>query len=185
MKYLVFALFVGCIAISKFDQYSYQQATSLKVDAINLMAKAIDSFQNHADEVEEFNSKLQKQMEYEKFRNHNEITIKMYNVLWTMLNDSSAIKLSANTRTLWNLVNDTSTRKLLGKDWEISSDTSIEIKSYQRGFLSEWKHMKKFGYHFVNIAKAQIAEGFTILAELETRKVNPNDDKVQNFISNR
>jgi len=45
--------FVGCSSISTFDQHAYIQTTSLKVDALNLMAQATDSFSIHAKNVAE------------------------------------------------------------------------------------------------------------------------------------
>lgn len=76
-----FLAFWACASISKFDQFAYVQTTSLKVDALELMDFAVDSFDKHADEVKKLNADLQKIYEYEKNRPKNDITIKMWEKL--------------------------------------------------------------------------------------------------------
>jgi len=73
--------FVGCSSISTFDQHAYIQTTSLKVDALNLMAQATDSFSIHAKSVAELKTNLQKVYEYERNRPKNEVTVKMWDLL--------------------------------------------------------------------------------------------------------
>ena len=73
--------FVGCSSISTFDQHAYIQTTSLKVDALNLMAQATDSFSIHAKNVAEVKTNLQKVYEYERNRPKNEVTVKMWDLL--------------------------------------------------------------------------------------------------------
>ncbi|KAA6438437.1 hypothetical protein FEM33_17270 [Dyadobacter flavalbus] len=75
----------GCSTISRFDQYSYAQATSLKVDAVNLMATATQPFDNHLDEVNKVKTAIDKMYEYEKNRPKNVISEKM----WLVVRDSS------------------------------------------------------------------------------------------------
>jgi hypothetical protein len=75
----------SCATISRFDQYAYTQATSLKVDALTLMGSATDSFPLHAAEAAQVQTSLNKIMEYEKNRPKNGITEKM----WTLLTDST------------------------------------------------------------------------------------------------
>lgn len=77
---LVF-FFAGCVSISTFDQYAYVQTTSLKVDALNLMGQATDSFTLHAKNVTELNTCLQKVYEYERNRPKNDITLQQWNLL--------------------------------------------------------------------------------------------------------
>jgi hypothetical protein len=78
-------LLASCSTISKFDQYAYSQTTSLKVDVLNVMSHATDSFAVHADEVLQVQTEMSKMYEYEKNRPKNIITEKM----WTVLNDST------------------------------------------------------------------------------------------------
>jgi hypothetical protein len=64
--YLFFTiLFFSCSTISKFDQYAYTQATSIKVDALNLMSLATDEYTNHTEEVKKMQTEIQKIYEYE------------------------------------------------------------------------------------------------------------------------
>lgn len=75
----------GCTScgpfISVFDQHAYQQTTSLKVDALKVMALATDSFSRHAQEVEQLETNLQKVYEYERNRPKNSITVQMWDLL--------------------------------------------------------------------------------------------------------
>ena len=74
-------LAVSCATISKFDQYSYTQATSIKVDALNVMSNASDSFQLHQAEVTQVRTELSKIFEYEKNKPDNITTTKMWSVM--------------------------------------------------------------------------------------------------------
>jgi predicted transcriptional regulator len=69
--------------MSNFDQVSYQQATSLKVDALNLMDEGTTDYAGHIAEVKDLQIKIDKAIEYDKHRSHNEIT----NQMWAILND--------------------------------------------------------------------------------------------------
>lgn len=75
----------SCATISRFDQYAYTQATSLKVDALTLMGSATDSFPLHAAEAAQVQTSLTKIMEYEKNRPKNGTTENM----WALLTDST------------------------------------------------------------------------------------------------
>lgn len=72
-------------SVSAFDQYSYTQTTSLKVDALDLMDLATDSVQLHEKEIKTVQSAIQKIVEYEKHRPKNEVTTQ----LWFALTDTS------------------------------------------------------------------------------------------------
>lgn len=77
-------LMMGCSPlISNFDQVSYQQVTSLKVDALSVMDEAVTDYGSHASEVKDLQLKVDKAIEYDKHRPHNEIT----NEMWSLLND--------------------------------------------------------------------------------------------------
>jgi hypothetical protein len=79
---VVFILtYTSCVSISSFDQYAYAQTTSIKVDALNLMDLAIDDFNMHQADVDDFKTKLQKVYEYERNRPKNEITLKLWDKL--------------------------------------------------------------------------------------------------------
>ncbi|NOW93398.1 hypothetical protein [Mucilaginibacter sp. SG564] len=81
---LPLCLFLGCSStISTFDQTAYTQVTSLKVDALDLMDKATENYTSHESEVKALQLNIDKAIEYDKHRPHNEITTQM----WTILND--------------------------------------------------------------------------------------------------
>ncbi|PVD52247.1 hypothetical protein DC498_11020 [Terrimonas sp.] len=81
----IFLVLIGCSTISKFDQYAYSQTTAIKVDALNVMSHATDSFVLHADEVARVQTEIDKIYEYEKNRPKNMISEKM----WVLLKDST------------------------------------------------------------------------------------------------
>ena len=78
-------LLAGCATISKFDQYAYTQATSLKVDVLSVMGHATESYPLHQAEAATLKTSLDKMYEYEKNRPKNAITEKM----WSVLTDST------------------------------------------------------------------------------------------------
>ena len=75
-------IFLGsCKTISVFDQYAYAQATALKVDALNMMDKATETYASQQAAIEAVNTQIEKVYEYEKHRQQNTITIKMWELL--------------------------------------------------------------------------------------------------------
>jgi hypothetical protein len=78
-------MLAACSTISKFDQYAYTQTTSLKVDAINVMGLATDSFHLHRADVAGVQTDINKMLEYERNRPKNTINEKM----WTLIQDST------------------------------------------------------------------------------------------------
>lgn len=75
----------GCSTISKFDQYAYTQATSLKVDALNVMGQATEPYQDHKADIIKVQTAVDKMFEYERNRPKNIISEKM----WVVVRDSS------------------------------------------------------------------------------------------------
>lgn len=78
---LAVALLAGCATISPFDQHAYVQTTSLKVDALHLMGKAVGDYTTYEKDIEAFEISLQKVYEYEKNRPKNDITVAMWDKL--------------------------------------------------------------------------------------------------------
>lgn len=76
---------ISCATISKFDQYAYTQATSLKVDALSVMQQANESYSQHQQDVQNVKTSLDKMYEYERNRPKNAVTEKM----WALLTDTS------------------------------------------------------------------------------------------------
>ncbi len=86
-KFLAFFVLAiaGCASVSQFDQHAYIQVTSLKVDALNVMSLANDSYTMHEAEVHAVNMMLDKAYEYERNRPNNSLTLE----LWDKLRDTS------------------------------------------------------------------------------------------------
>jgi hypothetical protein len=78
---LAVLFFAGCATISNFDQTSYLNATSYKVDVLNLMSEATTDYYLHEGEIKSVSDNLKKQYEYEKHREKNQITVNMYLLL--------------------------------------------------------------------------------------------------------
>lgn len=86
---LLFVVFCSCgHYISTFDQLAYTQATSLKVDVLNLIDQSTEPYSSHTKDVDAVVLNLRKAIEYEKHRPKNDITVKM----WNKMLDSSAQK---------------------------------------------------------------------------------------------
>lgn len=83
---IVISLFLtSCLTISQFDQHSYIQTTSLKVDVLNLMNVAENDFTSNRKQIETVIVQMDKVYEYEKNRPKNSLTIQ----LWDKLRDST------------------------------------------------------------------------------------------------
>jgi hypothetical protein len=84
---LVVLLFVSflyaCITTAPFSETAYEQATSLKVESLQLMDKATESYGVHEKAVNELMTKVEKAYEYAKGRPHNEISAQQ----WAMMKD--------------------------------------------------------------------------------------------------
>ncbi len=73
--------FCGCATISPYSETAYQQATSLKVDSLALMAKATEPYAQHQAEVEALRLKIDKAYEYAKGLPNNSITTRQWEIL--------------------------------------------------------------------------------------------------------
>ena len=72
---------LGCATISPYSEIAYQQATSLKVDSLALMAKATEPYAQHQAEVEALRLKIDKAYEYAKGLPNNAITTSQWEIL--------------------------------------------------------------------------------------------------------
>ncbi len=72
---------LGCATISPYSETAYQQATSLKVDSLALMAKATEPYAPHQAEVEALRLKIDKAYEYAKGLPNNSITTRQWEIL--------------------------------------------------------------------------------------------------------
>jgi hypothetical protein len=136
LKYtLIYVLLIvyGCSTISKFDQYAYSQATSLKVDALRTMDSATENYSQHQQTVMDVMTSIDKIYEYEKNRPKNDISEKM----WAMIKDTSGhlyggfIKRWRRDGTL-DLVFIQESKRLIGQSFDqISQLESGKIKPAQ------------------------------------------------------
>ncbi len=72
---------ISCAAITYFDSYSYKKTISAKVEALELMNDATDEYSEHISDVTDVMKEMKKIYEYEKNREKNEETIKMWELL--------------------------------------------------------------------------------------------------------
>lgn len=69
---LAIALGACALSIAPFSSIAFEQATSIKVEALAVMTKATDRFAQHGDEVETLKTNLDKAHEFAKNRPKNE-----------------------------------------------------------------------------------------------------------------
>lgn len=81
----VLILLAGCSTIAPFSQKAYEQATSLKVEALATMDKASEPYANHKQSIDELKLNIEKAYEYAKGRPQNEEATKQ----WTIIKDPS------------------------------------------------------------------------------------------------
>lgn len=80
--FLIFTIFVSCTPlISKFDYIAYENTISLKVDALHLMSKATNPYQQYETKVEQLKLDLKKVYEYSKQIPLNEITAQQWELM--------------------------------------------------------------------------------------------------------
>jgi hypothetical protein len=60
----VFLFYFGCNYIAPYNQHAYEQTTSLKVEALSLVAKANEPYSDHEKEIAQFKLKMLKAHEY-------------------------------------------------------------------------------------------------------------------------
>jgi len=109
-------LLSSCTSIALYDERAYEQATSLKVESLALMDKAVEEYDIHKTELENLNIKLKKAYEYANGQPKNEISAKQ----WLILIDPE--------------------RNLLGgflKRWEENSSLSPVFAKEAKGLISD------------------------------------------------
>lgn len=76
---LISMLLLSCntFKTTQYNQYSYESSISLKVEALELMNKAIEPYTEHEEEIKNYLKEFQKLEEYEKNRENNELTYEM------------------------------------------------------------------------------------------------------------
>lgn len=80
--FVLSAMLSACApSVSLYDHYAYTQATGLKVDALDLMDKAVDSASVYRAEIESLRLKVEKMVEYEQGRPNNDLSAEMWRTL--------------------------------------------------------------------------------------------------------
>lgn len=82
LNFFFFLVFlVACSTIDVFNQRAYEQATSLKVEALFLIDNASDSYINYETEVNQLKLNAKKAYEYSKGRQKNEESTKQWEIV--------------------------------------------------------------------------------------------------------
>ena len=75
------------------------------------------------------------------------------------------------------------TTKMWSKLFEVDSDGQYIATSIIPSYWLKWKKDGKEGQFFITQAKEQVAEGFDLIAQLESKKIKPADTQVNTFLS--
>src|ERR1700693_2113121 len=78
---IVFTFLSACTTISGYDQYAYAAAVGLKVDTLNLVGMATESYASHAKEVSDLTVRLNKAYEYDRGRPLNQKSVQLWEYL--------------------------------------------------------------------------------------------------------
>jgi hypothetical protein len=78
---LLFTLLNACTTISVYDQFAYATATSLKVDTLNLISSATESYDSHTKDIADLTVRLEKAYEYDRGRALNEKSVQLWEKL--------------------------------------------------------------------------------------------------------
>jgi hypothetical protein len=78
---LFFAFLNACTTISVYDQFAYATVTGLKVDTLNLISVATESYDSHTKEIAELTVRLEKAYEYDRGRALNEKSVQLWEKL--------------------------------------------------------------------------------------------------------
>jgi len=91
---LIFCLFCSCsTSIATYDQYSYSQNSSLKVEVLKLVEKSSEPYYDHQAAIEKVVTDVQKAMEYDIHKPKNAMMARMWNILWKRIQSEEKKKL--------------------------------------------------------------------------------------------
>lgn len=76
------------------------------------------------------------------------------------------------------------TAKMWDRLFSISATGAIDQKSIIPSYWAKWKKDSKEGAIFITEAKAQVAEGFDLIAGLESKKIKEGNTRIAAFIKN-
>lgn len=123
---LLIFLFAGCTTSALFNQRAYEQATSLKVDALSILDNASSPYDSCRTTVELLKLNVEKAYEYARGLPHNEFTVRQ----WEILIDTSGHSLFG-ILTRWKNENKLSRGFIIGAKSLVSDgfDTIIDLES--------------------------------------------------------
>jgi hypothetical protein len=80
---LALLLVTSCVSLrtAAFDQFSYQKATEIKVDATRLMDKANQQYDSQTAAITHLQTELEKMVEYSKNKPDNQISYAMWKMI--------------------------------------------------------------------------------------------------------
>jgi len=78
---LFLVVLADCSTISPFNQYAYQQATALKVDALALVDKSNEPYAQHAAEIADIETRCRKAYEYANGLPNNQDTANQWKII--------------------------------------------------------------------------------------------------------
>lgn len=81
MLFCIFFFSCNTVKNPGYDQYSYQQTTSIKVEVSKMIDKSVEQYSKNVIDVEKLLLNMEKMMEYEKNKPNNEITFSMWQFL--------------------------------------------------------------------------------------------------------
>ena len=82
IKVILVATLVGLFAsCATYDTYSYDQTVKLKNETIQLMEAGNESYSLHSNNVDGLRAKIDSLYNYEKSRNNNLVSVKMWEIL--------------------------------------------------------------------------------------------------------
>jgi hypothetical protein len=160
LKTLIAILFISFVfyscktIITTYDQYSYTQLSTVKVDVLNVMSKATEDYSLHAKEIEVVIAQQHKAMEYDIHKPKNEVMSKMWAILDKLLNDTTSLP-----------------------------TITAGITPHKKGFFASWANEKKLGKAYAENFAQQISEGFDLIMELESSKIKPDNSAINSFLT--
>ena len=75
------------------------------------------------------------------------------------------------------------TVKMWGKLFGVDSAGQFINTSIIPSYWAKWKKDGKERLVFINEARSQVAEGFDLIAQLESKKIKPTDSQINTFLS--
>ena len=79
--FIIFFTILSSCATSLYDHYTFTETITAKTEAESLIRQSVNSYQNYIPQIEAFKARVQKMSIYEREKDKNEITQKMWDYL--------------------------------------------------------------------------------------------------------